>query len=326
MSYLGRASSAETSSPPTVDTFTGNGSDATFTLSREVKDSRNGFLEVFVANVQQQPIVAYSVVGDQLTFTSTPTNGEPIYVIFRDYSSVPIGTPPDDSITAAKLGANAVTHVKVAADAIGTPQLKDDAVNRNKILNGAINNDKIDSGAIQTTNINDRAVTTAKLGSNLTLNGKTIFAAAVQEKANVLTSNILGIADAQGRSIINIDPLFNSVLYYSGNSQNGSHTVNFINVGKTTSIGNTTSFVVSLTNNVNSFANISNVQIDGVEARGHENPTNSNCLFVSGGPIAAGSGLGGDTEANINVYTFNITCVSKDPDAYSVFVTKTNFT
>ena len=325
MSYLGRASSAETSSPPTVDTFTGNGSDATFTLSREVKDSRNGFLEVFVANVQQQPIVAYSVVGDQLTFTSTPTNGEPIYVIFRDYSSVPIGTPPDDSITATKLGANAVTHVKVAADAIGTPQLKDDAVNRNKILNGAINNDKIDSGAIQTTNINDRAITTAKLGSNLTLNGKTIFAAAVQEKANVITSNIVGAVDIQGRSIIHIDPLFNSVLYYSGNSQNGSHTVNFINMGVTTKVGNATSFVVSLTNNVNSFANISNVRIDGNEVRGHENPTTSNCLYVSGG-VEAGGGLGGDTEANVNVYTFNVTCVSKDPDAYSVFVTKTNFT
>ena len=36
--------------------------------------------------------------------------------------------------------------------------------------------------------------------------------------------------------------------------------------------------------------------------------------------------LGGDTEANVNIYTFNVTSVAKNPDAYSVFVTKTNFT
>ena len=325
MSYLGRASSAETSSPPTVDSFVGDGSDTTFTLSREVKDGRDAFLEVFVGNIQQRPVEAYSVAGKVLTFTEAPADGIAIYVVFRDYSSVPIGRPPDDSVSDSTLKANAVTHVKLAADAVGTPQLKNDAVTAPKILNNSINNDKLDSGSVQTTNLGDGAVTTSKLGSNLILTGKTIFTAAVQEKANVLTSNILGIADAQGRSIIHIDPLFNSVHYYTGNSQNGSHTVNFVNMGVTTKVGNTTSFVVSLTNNVNSFANISNVQIDGKEARGHENPTSSNCLFVSGG-VAAGGGLGGDTEANINIYSFNVTCVSKNPDAYSVFVTKTNFT
>jgi len=314
MSYLGRASSAETSSPPTVDTFTGDGSDTTFNLSRQPKDSRDAFLEVFIGNVQQQPTVSYSVVGKTLTFTEAPVDGEAIYVIFRDYSAVPIGTPPDASVTADKLSANAVTHIKLAADAVGTPQLKNDAVTAPKILNNSINNDKLDSGAVQSLN----------LGSGLILSGKTTFKAAVQEKANVLTSNILGIADAQGRSIIDIDPLINSVLYYTSNSQNGSHTVNFINMGGV-EVGNTISFVVSLTNNVNSFANISNVRINGKEARGHENPTTSNCLYVSGG-VAAGGGLGGDTEANVNIYTFNVTSVAKNPDAYSVFVTKTNFT
>ena len=316
MSYLGRASSAESSSPPTVDSFTGDGSDTTFTLSREVKDGRDAFLEVFVGNVQQRPVEAYSVAGKVLTFTEAPADGIAIYVIFRDYSSVPIGRPPNGSVNSDTLSANAVTHTKVAADAIGAPQLKTNSVSSIKILNNAVNNDKLDSGAVQSLN----------LSSGLILSGKTTFKAAVQEKANVIQSNIKGtVSGVYNTDIINIDPLINSVLYYTGNSQNGSHTVNFINMGGV-EVGNTISFVVSLTNNVNSFSNISNVQINCIEARGHENPNSSNTLFVSGGPIAGGSGIGGDTTANVNVYSFNVTRVNRNPDAFSVFVTKTNFT
>ena len=96
-------------------------------------------------------------------------------------------------------------------------------------------------------------------------------------------------------------------------------------------VGNTVSFVCSISNNVNSFANISNVRIDGNEARGHDmrkasNDLNSNTLFVSGGPIAAGAGIGGDGTANVNVYSFNITSMRKEPDVYSVFVSRSNFT
>ena len=94
MGYIGRPASTGTSTTPTRDTFTGDGT-VNFTLSRSVKDNNGNFLEVFVSNVQQEPAVTYSVSGTTLTFTTAPSVGEPIYVVFRDYDTFDIGVVPD---------------------------------------------------------------------------------------------------------------------------------------------------------------------------------------------------------------------------------------
>ena len=187
----------------------------------------------------------------------------------------------DGSITESKLAANAVTQPKLAANAAQFPQIA------------------------------DGNVITSKLDANLTLSGKTVFGAAVQERSNIIASNI-------GPTVIDIDPLFNSILFYTANSHdNTSHTVNFINLDSV-DVGNTVSFVVALTNNVDSFANITTVQVNGSTCVSEQARTaTSNNLFVSGGhPVTIGS-------ANVDLYSFNIQKVQTS--SYTVFLSKTNF-
>ena len=300
-------------------------------------------LIVSVDGVIQEPGSgkAYTTAGSQITFTEAPNTNATFFAVQLGEVGVNLVSIQDGSITTAKIKDDAVTTAKIADDAITTPLIADDQITQALMANDAIGADELADDAVGSAAIADGgvlsaalatdSVTSLKIAPNTVLRGKIVFSAAVQEKANVLTSNIKGTVDAQGEDVINVDPLNNSVLFFTGNSHsNTSHTLNFINMGGV-QVGNTVSFVCSISNNVSSFANISNVRIDGNEARGHDmrkasNDLNSNTLFVSGGPIAAGAGIGGDGTANVNVYSFNITSMRKEPDVYSVFVSRSNFT
>ena len=280
--------------------------------------------------VIQEPGVAFSVSGSKVTFSAAP-NANSTFFAVQLGSVGDVGIPSAGSIDASMIKVNSITNAMMQDDSVDTAEIADSAVESAQINNGAINSDKLASPSVIDGKIATNAVNSLNIKPNTILRGRVVFSAAVQEKANVLTSNIKGTIDAQGEDIINVDPLNNAVLFFSGNSHsNTSHTLNFINMGGV-QVGNTVSFVATISNNVNSFANISNVRVNGAEARGHEmrkgsNDLNSNTLFVSGGPVAAGAGIGGDGVANVNVYSFNITSMSKNPDAYSVFVSRTNFT
>lgn len=91
--------------PRDVDRFSGNGSTTAFTLSRVVNAAVD--IEVFVENVQQEPLTAYDVNGTTLTFTGAPSSGtNNIYVNYRAYNTGAQVTVPDGSITYAKLANN----------------------------------------------------------------------------------------------------------------------------------------------------------------------------------------------------------------------------
>ena len=110
MSYLGNSSlpfDPFRSAAPTsdADRFSGNASTATFTLSRAVSFPTD--IEVFVENVQQEPITSYSVVGTSLTFTEAPPTGtNNVYVVYRNYQTGAQITLPDGSVTYNKLANN----------------------------------------------------------------------------------------------------------------------------------------------------------------------------------------------------------------------------
>jgi hypothetical protein len=110
MSYLGTSSSIydptrTIASPRDADRFSGNGSTTGFTLTRSVQKEVD--LEVFVENVQQEPITAYSVSGTTLTFTGAPPSGtNNIYVVYRNFDSGAQVYVADGSITYAKLANN----------------------------------------------------------------------------------------------------------------------------------------------------------------------------------------------------------------------------
>lgn len=67
----------------TVDSFTGDGSTAVFTMS--VQESLATQIMVFVGSIYQDTTSAYTVDGGfDITFTSAPPAGEPITVIHSE--------------------------------------------------------------------------------------------------------------------------------------------------------------------------------------------------------------------------------------------------
>ena len=81
MAYLGKEA-VNRSTGTSKDSFSGDGSETAFTMSRTVLLATD--IEVFVANVQQEPTTAYTVSGTTLTFSSAPANGtNNVYVIHR---------------------------------------------------------------------------------------------------------------------------------------------------------------------------------------------------------------------------------------------------
>ena len=81
MAYLGKEA-INRSTGTSKDSFSGDGSETAFTMSRTVLLATD--IEVFIANVQQEPTTAYTVSGTTLTFSSAPANGtNNVYVIHR---------------------------------------------------------------------------------------------------------------------------------------------------------------------------------------------------------------------------------------------------
>lgn len=94
-----------TPAPRDADRFSGNGSTVAFTLSRAVNKATD--IEVFVENVQQEPLTAYDAVGTTLTFTGAPPSGtNNVYVVYRNFQSGAQVTMPDGSVTYSKLANN----------------------------------------------------------------------------------------------------------------------------------------------------------------------------------------------------------------------------
>lgn len=66
----------------TKDSFIGNSVDRTFgPMSFSYNPGDELYILVFIGNVFQNPEVAYTVLNDTITFTSTPDNLQPIVVI-----------------------------------------------------------------------------------------------------------------------------------------------------------------------------------------------------------------------------------------------------
>ena len=62
-------------------------------------------LFVSVGGVLQNPSTDYTVSGDQITFTTAPTNGLTFFAIMQG-DAVDINTPADGTVTEAKLASN----------------------------------------------------------------------------------------------------------------------------------------------------------------------------------------------------------------------------
>ena len=105
MAYIGYNPSQLAVAPFAVKSFTGDGSTTTFTLDQSVPGANEANVEVFVENVQQSPIDAYTIGGalnNSLIFSEAPVTGAVIYVIHKGESTYNL-QPSTGSVTAATL-------------------------------------------------------------------------------------------------------------------------------------------------------------------------------------------------------------------------------
>ena len=103
-----------------IDSFTGDGSDTTFTLSITPVSENNTL--VYVGGVYQQKST-YSVSGTTLTFSTAPPSGASIEVATMNQTN--INVPVDDTITTAKLVDANVTTAKIADNAVTADKIAD---------------------------------------------------------------------------------------------------------------------------------------------------------------------------------------------------------
>ena len=130
-----------------LNTFTGDGSDVTFSLSAAAIEN-NTF--VYIDGVYQSKS-NYSVSAADpavVTFSTPPPNTTAIEIMVAAISVSNIGTPSDNTVTTAKIVNDAVTTAKIVNDAVTTAKIVDDAVTTAKIADANVTTAKIVDGAI----------------------------------------------------------------------------------------------------------------------------------------------------------------------------------
>jgi len=105
MAYIGYNPSQLAIAPFATKYFTGDGTTTTFTLDQSVPGANEANVEVFVENVQQNPVDAYTIGGalnNSLIFSEAPVTGGAIYVIHKGEATYNL-QPSTGSVTATTL-------------------------------------------------------------------------------------------------------------------------------------------------------------------------------------------------------------------------------
>ena len=105
MAYIGFSPSQLAIAPFATKYFTGDGTTTTFTLDQSVPGANEANVEVFVENVQQNPVDAYTIGGalnNSLIFSEAPVTGGAIYVIHKGEATYNL-QPATGSVTATTL-------------------------------------------------------------------------------------------------------------------------------------------------------------------------------------------------------------------------------
>ena len=336
MAYLGREAGTGISATAQRQTFVGDGS-TNFTLSRSIADSNPNFLEVFVSNVQQEPVLTYSVSGTTLTFTTAPDVGEPIYVIYRDYKAFEFGTVPDGSISQSKMQSdsvgglqlinNSVTGAKLADGNVTIAKMADGTfpVNSANILDSAIISSKIADGNVITSKIADGNVTIAKMAdgtfpvnaANLATNSvETVKIADDAVTSSKIAPIVNLFEDAEviasaSYANVSINILNNSIRYFTSNNT-ADFCINIRGDDSTTlnsvlDTGNTVTASLIVPNGSTAYF-ASNTQVD-------------NAAVVP--KVQGGSQLDAGNADSTDIYTIT---VLKTADAtFTMFLTQTQF-
>ena len=224
MSFLGNKPDSFNYASTSYDHFNGDGSTTTFTLSRSVTANADVF--VTVANVPQDPGVAYYVQNlNQLVFTGAPVSGsQNIQVTYRQY--VQSGIAP---------GANTVTQQAIAANTIQAYHLT------NSLLVPVINTFTGDGSTVNfTLPANSTTASTivsvngiiqipgtayGVTGSTVTFTEAPLSSDRIDFRIITTTKTVTSIADAAGTTMVYMDKVANDHAVSFKN--NGVDTVSF---------------------------------------------------------------------------------------------------
>lgn len=290
-----------------------NDSNVTFTLSADGQSVLIGTPQsvlISLDGIIQEPGSAYILAnaGSAVTFTEAPNASSSFFAVQLGTIGQ-VGTPSDGTVSTAKIQDGAITEVKIADGAITAAKIADGTVVAAEIADGnvttakladsAVTESKIADANVTTSKIVDNNVTSLKLSPNLIFRGTTTFLGASVERANVISSNITANVD--------IDNQDNGIVYYTENStSNVDITLNLINMDSI-AVGNTTSFVLIVTNNVDFQSYVGNVQING---------QTGNVIKWLGGVPTSGT-------ANLDLYSFSV--IKTDSSAYTTLASKNEF-
>jgi hypothetical protein len=125
MAYIGKKPADRFRGVAFKDTFTGDGSTTVFDMTFAATEGADHDIEVFVNNVRQEAGASDSYTlgldgnGDvkRITFNVAPAAADEIYIINPGTISSLL-QPQDNSITTAKIAADAVTEAKIADSAV----------------------------------------------------------------------------------------------------------------------------------------------------------------------------------------------------------------
>jgi hypothetical protein len=134
MGYVGNQQAEGFVQRPTKQDLTG-ATGTSLTLTHAV--SKEEDIDLYINNVKQEPTTAYTVADTAVTLTGSVVASDDIYVVYNSLALQTV-TPPDGSVTSAKLATDAVTTAKIADDAVTTAKIADDAVTASKLPNGSI--------------------------------------------------------------------------------------------------------------------------------------------------------------------------------------------
>ena len=124
-----------------LNSFTGDGSDVTFSLSGAAIENNT---LVYVDGVYQNKST-YAVSGATpavVTFSEAPANGSAIEIMVAAIAVTNVGTPSDNTVTTAKIVNNAVTTAKIADANVTTAKIADGSITSAKLgagVGGAFN-------------------------------------------------------------------------------------------------------------------------------------------------------------------------------------------
>ena len=205
MPYIGKGPIDRTLGLNEKNVFTGDGSTVAFDITSEALTENA--LQVFVDNVRQEPGTgkAYTLGSDgspmkRITFSAAPANSAEIYVLNSLRTQI-TETPPDNTITTAKLVNDSVTTTKIADNAVtgamialgsdaagdimyynGTDyiRLPKGTAAQALVMNGGATAPVWGAGATINNNANNRVITgsgttgTMEAEANFTYNGTTV--------------------------------------------------------------------------------------------------------------------------------------------------------